>query len=309
MENQKKKNLKRKFRRELSGLLFAAPWLIGCIAFSMVPIVLSAYYSLCSYNLFTEPVFVGLANYKSLFSDRLFWKSVYNTLIFTLMFVPTQILLSICVAALLNFNIRGQWFFRTVFYVPSILPVVAATILWRWIYNYEYGLVNNLLNLFHLPGILWTKDPQWTKPALAIMGLWGSGNVFIIFLAAMKDVPQMYYDASRIDGASSWQRFKYITLPSITNVIFYQIVMGIIAALQYFTQAYVLMSGYLESAPTGPADSMLFYGMQIFYKAFYFFDMGGASAMAWLLFVGAAVITSLLFKTSAKWVVYGGEGD
>lgn len=180
MENQKKKSMKRKLRRELSGLLFAAPWLIGFIAFSMVPIILSIYYSLCSYNLFTEPVFVGLVNYKSLFSDRLFWKSVYNTLIFTLMFVPAQILLSICVAALLNFNIRGQWFFRTVFYVPSILPVVAATILWRWIYNYEYGLVNNLLNMLHLPSVLWMQDPQWTKPALTAWGF-GAAETYLLF--------------------------------------------------------------------------------------------------------------------------------
>ncbi len=309
MRNKDRQKTKRKLRRELSGLLFASPWLIGFIAFSLIPILMSMYHSVCSYNLFTEPVFIGLDNYKNLFSDRLFWKSVYNTLIFTVIFVPFQILLSIGVAALLNFNIKGQWLFRTIFYVPAIIPVVASSVLWRWLFNYQYGLINNILNFFGLPGILWLQDPRWTKPALILMGLWGSGNVFIIFLASMKDIPQMYYDASRIDGANSWQRFKYITLSSITNVIFYQIVMGLIAALQYFTQAYVLMSGYLETTPSGPEDSMLFYGMQIYYKAFYYFDMGSASAMAWMLFVFAAVITLILFKTSAKWVFYGGEGD
>lgn len=292
-------------KNEASGLLFAAPWLLGFLLLSVLPILLSAFYSLCEYNIFQPPTFVGLDNYLHLFRDGLFRTSVWNTLVFTAVSVPLNLALGLGLALLLNLEVKGQSIFRTCYYLPSIIPLVAASILWRWMYNSKYGLINILLGFFGVDGPMWLQDAEWTKPAMILMGLWSSGNIFIIFLAALKDVPKEYYEAARMDGAGAWQRFLHVTLPGMSSVIFYQLIMSLIQSLQYFTQAYVMLTGYRETASGGPGNSMLFYSLRLFHQAFYYYDMGSASAMAWLLFLATCLITLLLFKTSSKWVFYG----
>ena len=292
-------------KSERTGLLFAAPWLIGFLLLSFLPILLSAYYSLCEYNNFQRPVFVGFANYMSLFHDDLFLISAKNTLLFTLVSVPLNLILGMILALVLNIEVKGQSVFRTCYYLPSIIPLVAASILWRWMYNPEYGLVNILLSFFGVKGPMWLQDAAWTKSAMLIMGLWSSGNIFIVFLASLKDVPKEYYEAARMDGANAWQRFLHVTLPGMSSVIFYQLVLSLIQHLQYFTQAYVMLTGYRQTANGGPENSLLFYSLRLFHEAFYYYDMGIASAMAWLLFLVTCVIVFLLFKSSSKWVFYG----
>lgn len=292
-------------KKEASGLLFASPWLLGFLLLSVLPILLSAFYSLCEYNIFQPPTFVGLENYAHLFADGLFRTSVWNTLVFTVVSVPLNLALGLGLALLLNLEVKGQSIFRTCYYLPSIIPLVAASILWRWMYNSKYGLINVILGFFGIDGPMWLQDAAWTKPAMILMGLWSSGNIFIIFLAALKDVPKEYYEAARMDGAGAWQRFLHITLPGMSSVIFYQLVMSLIQSLQYFTQAYVMLTGYRETASGGPGNSLLFYSLRLFHQAFYYYDMGSASAMAWLLFLVTCLVTLLLFKTSSKWVFYG----
>lgn len=294
-------------KKEAAGLLFASPWIVGFLVLSVLPILLSAWYSLCEYNIFQPPAFVGFENYAKLFHDELFLTSVYNTLFFTAISVPLNIALGLGLALLLNLEVKGQSIFRTCYYLPSVIPLVAASILWRWMYNSKYGLVNILLGFFGIQGPMWLQDAAWTKPAMILMGLCTSGNIFIIFLASLKDVPKDYYEAARMDGANAWQRFLHITLPGMSSVIFYQLIISIIQSLQYFTQAYVMLTGYKQTAAGGPENSLLFYSLRLFHEAFYYYDMGTASAMAWLLFLATCLVTVLLFKTSSRWVFYGGE--
>lgn len=300
-----KRAAKNALKKEVTGLLFASPWIIGFLLLSAVPIVLSACYSLSEYNIFTDPTFIGVDNYTALFRDDLFRLSAKNTLGFTLVSVPLQLILGMCLALILNLEVKGQSIFRTCYYLPSIIPLVASAVLWRWLYNSEYGLVNTILKLFGLSGPAWLQNAAYTKPAMLIMGLWGCGNIFIVFLASLKDVPREYYEAAWVDGAGAWKRFWHITVPSMSSVIFYQLVLSLIQHLQYFTQAYVMLAGYKETASGGPSNSLLFYSLRLFHQAFYYYDMGSASAMAWILFLVTLVIIFLLFKSSGKWVFYG----
>lgn len=211
-------------------------------------------------------------------------------------------------AMLLNANVRGQGIFRTLFYIPSVLPVVATSMLWMWMFNYEYGLINYLLRFLGIQNPpTWLEDPAFTKPALVFMGIWGIGNTVILFLASLQEVPRAYQEAATIDGANALQRFFHITLPSISNIILYQIIIGIIGTLQYFTQAYVMLQQHGSVAAGGPENSMLFYSLNLYYNAFVYFKMGKASAMAWLLFLVTVIITIIIFRTSARWVYYGGD--
>ena len=296
------------FRNNLLGLMFAAPWVIGFLGLWLYPMLSSLFYSFTEFNVFMPPEWVGISNYIELFQDDVFYKSIGNTLYMTVYFIPIAIILSLLMALLLNANVKGQGIFRTLFYIPSVLPLVATSMLWMWMFNYEYGLLNFLIRFLGVKSPpTWLEDPVWTKPALMFMGIWGIGNTVILFLASLQEVPRIYYEAATIDGANALQRFFRITLPSISNIILYQVIIAIIGMLQYFTQAYVLLQKHLVSAAGGPENSMLFYCLNLYYNAFIYFKMGKASAMAWLLFLVTVVITVLIFKSSAKWVYYGGD--
>lgn len=299
--------------RNWAGLLFAMPWIIGFLAFSLYPIVTSMYYSLTSFNIFQPPTWVGLDNYKELiFNDPKFYKSLGNTLYMVLLGTPITLLAGILMAVLLNQKIKGQPLFRTIFYLPSIVPAVASSLVWLWILNPQYGLLNMLLKSLGMPQPIWLMDPDWTKPALIIMAVWGVGNTMILFLAALQDVPRSLYEAAQIDGANAVQQFFYITLPGISPVIFFQLIMSVINYFQYFTQAYMLIGGSsvdggLNVMSGGAGNSMLFYSLYLFHNAFGYYKMGKASAMAWILFIIVVAVTAVIFKTQERWVTYGDE--
>jgi multiple sugar transport system permease protein len=302
-------------RALLKGLAFVSPWLAGFVLFTAYPVVASFYYSLCFYDGISEPHFVGLENYARLVRDPLFWKSLGNTLYFVALWVPAGIGFCLFAAMLLNQGVRGQSIFRTLYYIPSITPIVAVSVLWMWVLQPTYGLLNSamqpcfaMLNdalvWLHLPWRItlpgWLNDPAWAKPAIVMMTVWGMGNTVLIFLAGLQDVPRSLYESADIDGANGFHRFRYITLPMLSPVIFFNVIMGIIGGFQVFTQAYVMTRG-------GPEDATLFYAYYLFNNAFLFFNMGYASAMAWVLFLVVVVCTWVAFRSSARWVYYAGE--
>lgn len=295
----------------IAGFLFALPYLIGLCVFALYPIAMSFYYSFTRYDIFSSPEWIGLANYTELFGDRFFWTSIYNTLYYTFISVPLGMLVALLLALLLNVKVPGQSFFRTLFFLPSITPLVAASLLWLWIFNARFGLLNSVitpvldfLNDFldsslTAPG--WLADPGWSKPALILMSLWGVGGTMVLYLAALQDVPQSLYEVAELDGAGPFRRFLSVTLPMISPVLFFTLVMGLIAAFQVFLQAYVMTAG-------GPGDSTTFYCLYLFNNGFLYFRLGYASAMAWILFLLVIAVTFLVFKTTGRYVYYEGEG-
>jgi len=292
----------RERKATISGLLFCAPWLIGFGIFLAYPIVASAYYSFCSFDGIRPPKWIGLENYQQfIFGDDLFIKSLWNTMYMVLFGLPISLIAALGIALLLNQKVRGMAFYRTLYYLPSITPVIATSILWLWLLNPEIGLINmglKMIGMTNPPG--WLTDPLWSKPAFIFMGLWGAGGGMIIYLASLQDVPISLYEAASLDGAGKWGQFRNVTLPMITPVILFNLIMGLIGSFQYFTQAYVMTNG-------GPQDSTNFYALHLFNRAFYDFKMGYASAMAWVLFVITLLCALIVFKTSLKWVYYGGE--
>jgi multiple sugar transport system permease protein len=286
-------------RNNLAGWLLVMPVVIGLTVFSLYPFLASLALSFCDYDIFTSPRWVGLWNYETMFfDDPLFWKSLYNVLYYTVLAVPLGITFGVGLALLLDSRIRGLSVYRTLFFLPSIVPAVATSVLWIWLLNPQIGLVNLLLRVFGVDGPTWLASVAWSKPSLVFMGLWGVGGSMIIYLAGLKDVPESLYEAALVDGANAWQRLWHVTLPMLTPVIFFNLVMGMIGAFQYFTQAYIMTRG-------GPLDSTLFYALQLFYQAFQYLKFGYASAMAWVLFVIVVSITALLFKSQGRWVHYG----
>jgi len=292
-----------------AGWICAAPWIIGFIIFGGGPMLYSLVISFCDYDILNPPRLIGLHNYRWMFTqDRLFSLSFRNTLFMTIG-VPLNMAASLAVALLLNTRIRGMAVWRTFFYLPAIVPMVAASILWIWIFNPEGGLLNLTLNAvldglkhFHLVGDsvkppLWLQSPQWSKPAIIIMGLWGAGSNMIIWLAGLKGINQQLYEAAAIDGAGAWQRFRHITIPQLTPYIFFNLVMGLIGTFQIFGQAFIMTQG-------GPDNSTLFYVYHLFNNAFRYGHMGYASAMAWVLFVVILGITIVQLKLSKRWVYY-----
>jgi multiple sugar transport system permease protein len=291
-------------RRDLTnGLLFISPWLIGLLVFTLYPLLASLYYSFTDYNVLEPATVVGLSNYRELFSaDHLFWTAVKNTLIFAAMSLPVNIAVSVSLALLLNLKVRGMSLYRTLFYLPSVFPAVVTALLFRWIFNPQFGLINALVKQVGLPTIGWLNDPTWSKASLLLIGLWGIGGSMVIYLAALQDVPQHLYEAAELDGAGALTKTFYITLPMISPAIFFNLVLGTIEVFQSFTFVYVLTNG-----EGGPLDTLLFYGLLLYRNAFAYLQMGYASAMAWLLTLFVFGITLLIFRTSGRWVYYGGE--
>ena len=294
-------------RSVLRGLLFASPWIVGFVIFQLIPIVASAYFSLTNFNLFQTPQFVGLRNYQRLAGDELFWKSLTNTLYLTVIGVPVSLTAALAAALALNMKVRGQSFFRLIVFLPTVVPVVAATYIWRWLLNAQYGYVNETLGAVGLGQPLWLDDPFWTKPALILMSLWVTGSAMVVFLAALQEVPEVYYEAAVIDGAGAWAKFRHVTLPLISPVILFETIIASIFTLQYFTQAFLLGQTRLNAASGGPENSLLVYGLYLFQQAFINLNMGYASAMAWVLLFVALVGTWVLLRVSRNRVFYGGD--
>ena len=281
-----------------AGLGFTSLWIVGLVAFTAYPVVASLYFSFCDYSILKAPVWTGLENYRQLVHDELFWKSLRNTLFYAGLAVPLGTVVSLALAVLLNQDVRGRTIFRTFFYLPSIVPVVASSMLWLWIFNGQYGLLNAalqpLLAPFGLAPPAWLADPNWAKPALVIMSLWGTGNAMVIFLAGLQNVPKELYEAAAIDGATGWRRFWHVTLPLLAPVIYFNVIISLIGALQVFTQAFIMSeaaNGNGNGSDGNPARSTLFYTIYLFSTAFYDLRMGYASAMAYVLFVVIAALT------------------
>jgi multiple sugar transport system permease protein len=287
------------------GLAFISPWLIGFLIFTLYPILASLYYSFCDYRVLSPPHWVGMRNYVELFTDHdYFLTSLVNTA-FMFIELPIGLALGLAIAVLLNQKIRGMAIFRTLYYVPSVVPTVAASILWLWLLNPDYGLVNKSLAAVHLPISAWLSDRTWAKPGFILMDLWSVGGSMIIYLAALQGVPQHLYEAADLDGASAWEKLRNVTIPAISPVIFFNLILGVIGTFQYFTQAFVMTGS--NGSVGGPANSTLFYALYLYQNAFQYFRMGYACAMAWVLFALTLVASFIVFKTSAKWVYYEGE--
>ncbi|MDO8589418.1 MAG: sugar ABC transporter permease [Armatimonadota bacterium] len=285
-----------------NGLLFCSPAILGLLAFTLYPALASLYYSFCNYPMLKPPVWVGTANYRTLFHDPVFYKSLSNTAYYAVFATPLGMIVAFLLALLLNQKVKGLAVFRTMFFVPSIVPMVAGSVLWLWLLNPQYGLINTLLRSVGFPEPGWMADPAWAKPALIVMSAWGIGGWMLVYLAGLQDVPRDLYEAAEIDGANLLQRARHITIPFMSPHLFFTLVMGFIGAAQYFTQAYVMTNGM-----GGPVDSTKFFSLYLFQNAFQYWKMGYACAMAWILFIVILLFTLLLFKTSARYVYYGGE--
>lgn len=293
----------RRLREAAIGYTFLSPWVIGFLVFGLYPIGMSLYYSVSRYDVLRVPQYIGLENYATLlFDDPYFGLSIWNTLVYTALRIPLAIGGSLVLAILANQALKGIKLFRTIFFLPSIITGVVLSVIWLWMFNPQFGLVNTALGWFGIPGPLWLQSTEWSKPGLALMGLWSIGGArMIVFLAALQGIPDQLYEAVDIDGGGVWARFKHVTLPMLSPVIFLWTVLEVIFSLQVFTEAYVMTKG-------GPLNSTLFYNLQLYFKAFDDYEMGYASAMAWILMVITLVITLFQFWMGKKWVHYTGEG-
>lgn len=298
---RKKLNYKR--MEGLQGYVFILPWIVGFIAFTAGPLIFSFAASFTNYNITSQMDFIGFDNYENLITgDNLFWTSLYNTLYYVLFSIPLTTAGAIFLSALLNQDVPGIRFFRTIYYLPAVLSGVGVYLLWMQLLDPGTGLVNTALGWFGIPGPNWLFDPDWTKPALIFMKMWSVGGGMLLYLASMQGVSKSLYEAAKIDGASSWQQFRFITIPMITPVIFFDIVTSLIGGFQIFQEAYVMSNG-----EGGPVNSMLFYNLYMWKKAFESFDMGYAMAMSWILFIIVFIITIINLKLAPRWVHYEGE--
>jgi multiple sugar transport system permease protein len=304
-----------KRKEALAGYLFASPWLLGLLLFTLYPVVAAIYYSFCDFSMLKPPMQVGMDNYHDLMIDKVFWQSVGNTLLYAVLAIPLSTLTALSMAMLLNSKVRFLPLFRTLFFIPSLVPQTSLAMLWLWIFNGEHGVLNVVLNglldhtinpilhAFHraaITGPNWLGDVAWTKPTMVVMGMWTVGNAMVIYLASLQDVPSSLIEAAELDGAGAWQKTKNVTLPMISPIILFNLITGMIGALQVFAVPYIMF-------PDGsPARSGYFYTAYLFDNAFKFNKMGYACAMAWLMFLGILLLTGLSLWFSKKRVYYGG---
>ena len=279
------------------GLAFISPWLVGFVGLTLYPLVASLYYSFCDYDVLTRPVWIGTSNYRDLAGDAIFWKTLGNTLYFAALALPMGLVLSLAIALLLNRPVRGRNVFRTLFFVPSMVPAVAVGMVWLWLFNGRLGLINYGLSFVGIDGPNWLTDEHWTKPAVVITALWQTGGTVVIYLAALQDVPRHLYEAATIDGASKLRQIWNVTLPMISPVIYFNLVVGIIGALQVFAGPYVMLG-----RGGGPDRSALFYAVYLYQNAFNYNQMGYASAMAWVLFAIVLALTASATLAARRFV-------
>jgi multiple sugar transport system permease protein len=284
-------------REALFGWLFVGPAVLGFLLWVGGPMIYSAWLSLNDWDMIRPARFVGLDNFVRMFNDPLFYKSLGVTLVYTVFHVPLTLILAFAVAMLLNSKVRGIAFFRTLYYLPNIVPAVANAVLWVWIFNSEFGLVNMVLRSLGIPKVLWLQNPQTALPALILMSLWTMGGVMIIFLAGLNGIPEELYEAARIDGAGGWASFRFITIPMMTPIIFFNLILQIINSFQVFTAGFLITAG-------GPNYATTFYVLYLFDNAFTYFDMGYASALAWVLFFIILGLSLITFRSGNRWVQY-----
>ena len=293
---------RRRLKQMLEGYLFISPWILGFIFFTGGTVVASLGLSFLNWKLIRPPRFVGLANYITMFTeDPLFWKSLQVTLTYVIIAVPLQIVFALFLAILLNQKVRIIALFRTIFYLPSVVSGVAVSVIWLWLYQPELGLLNNLLSQVGITGPAWLVSERWALPALIGMSLWTVGGPMIIFLAALQDVPEHLYEAAALDGAGEWAKFRHVTLPMLSPVVFFNLILGMIAAFQLFAQPYVMTRG-------GPLNATMFYALYLYLNAFEFLKMGYAAALAWIMFIIIMAFTFLQFRLARRWVHYEAAG-
>jgi multiple sugar transport system permease protein len=282
------------------GIAFSSPLIIGLLGLTIGPVLMSFYFSFTEYPIFDPPRWIGLSNFTELASDSRFWLSVWNTFYFAIFAVPLGMIVGLGLALLLNMKVQGLAFYRTMFFLPSIMPLIATCVLWNQILNPDHGLINEFLRALHLPEKFipgWLLDEFWAKPGLVLMSLWGCGGGMVLYLAALQDVPPELYESAALDGAKAWHRLIHVTLPMISPMLLFMGIMGIIGAMKYFEQAYVMTQG-------GPWDSTLFYSLNLFNTAFTEYRLGYASAMAWVMFVIILGLTLALVKFTNRFVHY-----
>ncbi|MBI2842436.1 MAG: ABC transporter permease subunit [Armatimonadetes bacterium] len=299
-------------REALTFYVFLLPWFVGFLIFTFGSTIASLLLSFSRWDILSPARFVGFANFAELLREPLFLKALGNTLYYAAFSIPLAIVGGLAISVLMNQKLRGIRMFRTVYYLPAIVSGVATAVLWQWIFDPTTGLLNKLLAVTGLDHALaligiemparWLLSPDLSKPAFIIMSLWGVGGAMIIYLAGLQGIPEDLYEAAKIDGATAWQRFKKVTLPLLTPTIFYQLVIGTMAALQFFTQAYIMTDG-------GPQNSTLFYSLYLFKNAFEWMKMGFASAVAWILFALVLIVTIIQFKMAGRWVYYEGKAE
>jgi multiple sugar transport system permease protein len=297
------------FEETFWGWALIIPAVLGLLLFRFGPVLASLYFSFTKYEIITPPQWIGLTNYRTLLTDTYWLKSIEVTLYYSVLFIPLSLIVAYTIGLLMSQELRGIAIYRTMWYLPSLVPVVASAVVWRWALNPEFGPVNYPLRLIGLDAPGWLTDPNWIIPSVVLIQLWGLGNAALIFLAAIKGVPSTYYEAAEVDGANVWVKFWNITLPMTSSVIFFQVIMAVIASFQVFGVAYVLFGGQTTSDPAGPGNAALFYVLYTYRNAFGYFKNGYASAMAWVLFAVIMVLTYILFRTQRRWVYYEVEGS
>ncbi|WP_432798453.1 carbohydrate ABC transporter permease [Poriferisphaera sp. WC338] len=292
---------KRERQQFLLGTCFISPWLIGVVVFMLYPVCMSLYYAFCDFNVLSDPTWIGTTNFTDMARDSVFWKSLYNTFYYAIFSIPLSLILALLVAIMLNQKIMGRSVFRAIYFLPSIVPLIAVAMIWIWLFNGKYGLINYALSFIGIEGPQWLSDPVWTKPTLILVSMWQIGGTVVIFLAALQEVPQTLYESAELDGAGPITRLIHITAPLISPVIYFNLIMGIIGALQVFVTPFVMLGG------GGPNRSALFYSVYLYQNAFSYWRMGYASAMAWILFILIASLTILVTLLSRKHVFYAGD--
>jgi len=283
------------------GLLFISPWLVGFILWTAYPLASSLYTSFTRYDLLRPAVWIGFDNYIELFTDdSQFYTVIANTLYYVLLSAPLGVISAFLMASLLNLPIFARPFFRAIFFFPAIVPTIVVAVVWQFLLNIQFGAINSVLQGLSLPVIPFLSSPDFAKPSLIMIYMWAQGNAIVIFLATLQDVPRSLYEAATVDGANALQKFWNITVPMTTPVILFNLIMGFIDGFQNFTLPWLLTGG-------GPSNSTELYSLYLYRNAFEFLRMGKASALAWLLFIVIVIFTGILFRTSARWVYYGGE--
>ncbi len=288
-------------RRTIVGYIFIAPFILGFIIWFLIPALTSLWMAFQDWNMIKPPSFVALGNFRDLFKDKLFWQSLKVTTAYTAISVPLTMVLAFLLALLMNTKVRGITVFRTIYYMPGIVPAVANAVLWAWILNSEFGLLNAFLHFLGLPKILWLQEPGWALPALILMSLWGLGGPMVIYLAGLQGIPNEFYEAAEIDGAGGWAKLWHVTIPLMSPVIFFSLIMGIIGTFQVFTAGYLITNG-------GPQNATLFYVLYLYRNAFQYLRMGYAAALAWVLALIIMGLTAFIFRGLGGRIYYEEAG-
>ncbi len=300
---EKRRRISGRAREAIDCYIFMLPVILGLLLFYLGPMLASLYFSFTDYDMLSAAEWVGLENYRTLTDDDIFWKSLRVTVLYSTVSVPVVLVLALGLALLLNQKVKGVTFFRTIYYLPTVMSGVAVATLWKWIFNTDYGILNLLLDKVGIRGPAWLVDESWAIWALILTSAWTVGGSMLIFLAGLQGIPADLYEAAEIDGAGSWNRFRNITVPLLSHVTFFNLILGIIGALQVFTEGFVLTGG-------GPNNSTLLLSIYLYRNAFEFLKMGYASALAWVMFLIVLVLTLVVFKSAPMWVYYQeSQGD